>query len=109
MRSAISASPGSAVATKIQGGREAAIRFSAYRLFPDRAPPSTSVSWGIVFSTTIGCDVSITPQLSLMITLTNDTPRSLSGEDRRSLGRETTGNAVRKADRNPASNAAAAP
>src|SRR6267154_6124119 len=48
MRSAISASPASAVATKVQGGGKAAIKFSAYRLLPDRAPPRTSVSWGIV-------------------------------------------------------------
>src|SRR6516162_8939262 len=98
MRSAISASPGSAVATNIQGGRKATIRFSAYRLFPERAPPTTSVSWGIVDSITVLCDGNITPRVPAMITLTNDALRPLSDGDRRSLDEETTGNAVRNPD-----------
>src|SRR5262249_49702177 len=102
-------SPGSAVARNIHGGRDAAIRFSAYRLFPDRAPPSTSVSWGMVDPITALCVASIAPWIPLTITLTNDMPRPLSGGDRRSLGREITGNAVRKPDQRGASNAAAAP
>src|SRR5215468_4935245 len=98
MRSAISASPGTAVATKIQGGGQVVIRSSAYRLLPERAPPSTSVSWGIVDSITVLCDVIIDPQVSLMITLTNDALRRLSNSSRRSLDREITVNAVRNPD-----------
>src|SRR5438876_3052208 len=44
IRSAISASRASAVATLIQGEGSAVIKLSAYRLLPDRAPPRTSVS-----------------------------------------------------------------
>src|SRR6266849_1567247 len=43
IRSAISASRASAVATLIQGDGSAVIKLSAYRLLPDRAPPRTSV------------------------------------------------------------------
>src|SRR5437016_587436 len=44
IRSTISASRASAVATLIQGEGSAVIKLSAYRLLPDRAPPRTSVS-----------------------------------------------------------------
>src|SRR5215467_1265627 len=136
MRSAISASPGCAVATRSQGGRSAAIKPSAYRLLPDRAPPSTSVSLGIVDSVTSEIlrgavrrnlfrlpDPSAQyaallppydplPQRSSKLRrrlLTNDTLRPLSSGDRRSLNRGITGNTVRKTGLNPVFNAAAAP